>query len=228
MGKHWTDRGYNAIQYIGVSNSWVDEVRPAGPGGSMLPFNAPSTTPAAVRLPCCAGASSVAAALGRSLNASVPGMFFRQVTIKNCDNGIFWNWVDRSTMRGAHIWGPCLRTCCRCVHASPGPCGCLACKLRAQGMQLCAVCRAKQKIWQKLWVLATPVVRHPSITACNPLFLILLGALFPPARHSGVKIDVTKPRWPVTAYREALNGHHPISLTESSSNLLEGFNVAAK
>lgn len=43
-----------------------------------------------------------------------------------------------------------------------------------------------------------------------------------------VKIDVTKPRWPVSAYREALNGHHPISLTESSSNLVEGFNVAAK
>lgn len=27
MGKHWTDRGYNAIQYIGASNCWVDDVR---------------------------------------------------------------------------------------------------------------------------------------------------------------------------------------------------------
>lgn len=26
MGKHWTDRGYNAIQFIGVSNCWVDDV----------------------------------------------------------------------------------------------------------------------------------------------------------------------------------------------------------
>ena len=41
------------------------------------------------------------------------------MTIKNCDNGIFWNWVDRSTMRGELPWAMCWHAAGALLSAPP-------------------------------------------------------------------------------------------------------------
>lgn len=124
--------------------------------------------------------------------------YVNAVTILNCDNGLFFSYADRSTIQRAPGLGA--------AH------GWLALPWVAwQQAGLWGACptpRASPPPW--------PPLPHP-----RPL-------TSPPSASAGVRVDVTAPRWAPAAFSAAVNGHHPISVTENHANLIQGFAIAAK